>query len=141
VVTPLHGTESPHQPDIDLSKHPLIENIALLIGFWFGCALTMYLYGFVMMGWEALIVGASKQELYEHLDLLSVPLGWVNRAFVIRPGRSFFAVCGIIICNSYLYALILLPIYKVVHNALRRDRVTQLGINQQSGEQEDGSED
>ena len=131
-------SELPETQRIQPSKPSgFLKNVVLLLSFWLGIAFTMYAYGLVMFGWAAVIVGASRQEWYEHLDFLSVPLGWVNRNFVIRPERSLLTVCGIILCNSYFYALMLLPIYKIVHAALYRGRVTQLGISQSISPNED----
>jgi hypothetical protein len=59
----------------------------------------------------------------------SVPLGLINSAFVVRPDKSFVAVIGIVSANCYFYALGLTLVFKFVHQRLRRNRVTKLGIS------------
>jgi len=94
----------------------------------FTCALTVFAIEFVLFGWAHLALGASSQELSEHLARISVPLGWVTSAFIIRPDKSFTDVCGIIFANSFFYGIPMFACYRVVRWAHDRDRTVQIGI-------------
>jgi hypothetical protein len=85
-------------------------------------------YGLVL-GWFVFLFGGSRGDILETTDMWSVPLGWINPAFVVRPEKSFVAVIGIVTANCYFWALGLTLVFKVVHYLLRRNRVTELGIS------------
>jgi hypothetical protein len=81
------------------------------------------------MGWGAFLLGSSQRDLREIVDLWSLPLGWVNPAFIVRPERNFVAVLGIVAANSYFYTLGIMLTYEVVHGLLQRNRITQLSLS------------
>jgi len=93
----------------------------------FACFLTVFAVEFVVFGGLAVLLG-SKQDVAEHMETLSVPLGYFSRAFIIRPDKSFLDVCGILLGNSFLYGLPLYICVTVVRSVLQRSRVTQINI-------------
>jgi hypothetical protein len=46
-------------------------------------------------------------------------------------------MCGVILGNSFFYGLILFGCYKLVHQAFRRSRVTQLSLSGKNPTDED----
>lgn len=94
-----------------------------------GTAIALFAVEFVGFGWMGMAVGASKQEMAEHLEFLSVPLGWLSHAFIIRPDKTFLDVCGIILGNSFFYGFGLYICFNVVHAAFRKNRVMQMNIS------------
>jgi len=104
------------------------RDLAMFLYSWIAITLYMWVYGFVM-GWGAFLFGSSAQDVREIADMWSVPLGLASPAFVVRPEKSLAAVMGIVAANCYFYALGLTLAYKVVHRALQRNRVTQLGLS------------
>lgn len=73
-------------------------------------------------------VSASDQELGELNEMVSVPLGWINHWFIVRPDTSALKVVVILIANSYFYALILFPVMKFVYYRLQRNRPITLNL-------------
>ena len=112
------------------------RNLRLFLLIWMGLTLFILAYGFVL-GWGAFLLGQSPQDLREVMDMWSVPLGWVNPAFVVRPEKSFVAVLGIVAANCYFYALGIVLTFKFVHGMLRRGRVTELGLSGHTDEDDD----
>lgn len=67
----------------------------------------------------------------------SIPLGFVNHAFVIRPEKDLVEVIGIVSANAYFWTLGLVLIFKFVHIRMRHNRVTELALSGSSVEEED----
>lgn len=112
------------------------RNLRLFAASWVACTLFMLAYGFIL-GWGAYLTGSPDREVREAVDLWSYPLAWANPAFIVRPDKNFVAVFGIVAANSYFYTLALLLAFKVVHGAMRRNRVTQLGISDRNMDDDD----
>ena len=70
----------------------------------------------------------SRQDLYDHFQMLSVPLAWINPNCLITPEKSFLDVCGIILANSYFGAFFLWLCGNGVRAVFRRNRVTRMSI-------------
>lgn len=117
---------------------PWRRNLRFFLILWF--ALTFYLvtYGFVI-GWCAYLLGHSPQDVREATDMFSMPLAFVNSAFLIRPTSSFAAVFGIVFANCFFYAAVLLAIVRIVQNRLHQP-VTQIGIFHPRKDQQDDEE-
>jgi hypothetical protein len=114
---------------------PIARNIKLFLGIWFAIVALVLLEGYVF-GWLAYIIG-SRQEVIESIDLWSVPLGFVNPAFVVRPEKDLVEVIGIVSANGYFWAMGLTLVFKFVHSRMRNSRVTELAISGSSVEEED----
>ncbi|HEY6970475.1 MAG TPA: hypothetical protein VJA94_14810 [Candidatus Angelobacter sp.] len=106
------------------------RNLTLFLSFWFGMTMVAIVHAYVL-GWGAFLF-ASKRDVWEITDMWSVPLGLINAAFRISPEKSFVAVLGILVANSYFYALALTLIFKFVHGIIQRNRVTQLSLSGKS---------
>lgn len=115
------------------------RRLGMFFGSWLACTLFMVAYGFVM-GWGAFLFGSSKQDLREIADFWSLPLGWVNPAFIVRPEKNFVAVLGIVAANSYFYTLGIMLTYEAVHGLLQRNRTTQLGLSGPPASDDDDDE-
>jgi hypothetical protein len=111
-------------------------NLRTFLIFWFACVVVVLTYGFVM-GWVMYLVGGSRRDMVEMTDSWSIPFGWVNSAFIIRPEKSLAAVIGIVTANCYVWALGLTLVYKSVHYLRRRNRVTELGISTKTLDEDD----
>jgi hypothetical protein len=90
-------------------------------------ALTIFIQQFILFGWAAFFLG-TKRDVYEHFQMLSYPLAWINPNFLITPQRSFFDACGIVFANSYFGAFAFWICGNTVGAIFRRNRVTQLSI-------------
>ncbi len=95
---------------------------------WLSAAATIFLVEFLGFGAAYLALGASQRELRELLDMLSIPLAWISPNFLLRPGKSFLDVCGVILGNSFLLGLPLFACYESVRWFFRRNRPVQLSI-------------
>ena len=115
----------------------IARNLGMFLAIWLGIVFTIMTYGYVL-GWLAYLNG-SHRDLIESMDMRSVPLGFVNPEFVVRPHKGLVEVIGIVSANSYFWALGLMLIFKFVHSRMRRNRVTELGISGTTvGEEDDG---
>jgi hypothetical protein len=81
-------------------------------------------------------LGASKAELNENWDFFSIPLGWINSAFVIRSDKWLSDVIGIIMANSVFPALVTFAVYMAVRARLNRNRAIRLNITDVGSEDE-----
>jgi hypothetical protein len=115
-------------PDSVRGPGSVKKNLALFIGIWLSLILYLVAYGF-FTGLLASLMQASPDDKMIVPIMFSVPLGLVNPAFLITPEKSLAEVLGIMIANSYFYALVLTFILKTVHGFLRRSRTIQLGIS------------
>jgi hypothetical protein len=79
-------------------------------------------------GWLHIALGASKDELNENWDFFSIPLAWINSVFLIRSDKWLSDVIGIIMGNSFFYAILTFALYKVVRTRLNRNRAILLNI-------------
>jgi hypothetical protein len=85
-------------------------------------------------------VGASDQDFGELNEMVSVPLGWINHWFIVRPDSSALKVVVILIANSYFYALLLFPVMKFVYRRLQRNRPIILNLDGSMPEESDEDE-
>jgi hypothetical protein len=95
---------------------------------WYVSVCVMNIAYWTLWGWLHVGLGASKDELNDNWDIYSVPLAWVNTAFLIRSDKWLSDVIGIICGNSFFYALALFGLYTVVHARLNRNRAIRLNI-------------
>ncbi|HJT54747.1 MAG TPA: hypothetical protein VJ848_12910 [Candidatus Angelobacter sp.] len=115
----------------------IARNLGLFLAIWLGIVVTIMTNGYVL-GWLAYLIG-SHRDLIESMDLWSMPLGFVNPEFVVRPDKGLVEVIGIVSANSYFWALGLMLVFKFVHSRMRRSRVTELAISGTTvGEEDDG---
>jgi hypothetical protein len=105
------------------------------IAWYVAVSLTQFVY-WSLWGWLHILLGASKAELSENWDTFSLPLYWINSAFLIRPDKRFADVCGIILGNSFFYTLMLFALYSWVHAKLNRSRAITLSIMDPESEDE-----
>lgn len=83
------------------------------------------------------ILRAKPSDIQEHLELLSEPLRFLSRQFLITPEKRFSDVCGVMLGNSFLIAIPVFLCAKGVQYVLRRNRVTRIGIGGSSDETDD----
>jgi hypothetical protein len=105
---------------------PWRRNLNLFFVMWFGLTFYLVTYGFVV-SWSAYLLGQSPEDLREPTEMFSVPLAWVNSAFLIRSTTSLPAVFGIVFANCFFYAAALLAVLRFVQSRLRQP-ITQIGI-------------
>jgi hypothetical protein len=103
------------------------RTLRLFVVFWIGIVLTLIIY-YSVLAWWMFALGAPRAEIDAQVGIFSFPLGLVNPAFVISTQRGLARVLGVLIANSYFYAIALTAVFKTVHRAISRSRVTQLGI-------------
>lgn len=115
----------------------IARNLGIFLSIWFGIVVTVLAYGYVL-GWQAYLNG-SHRDVIESMDLWSVPLGFVNPAFTVRPEKGLVQVVGIVSANCYFWALGGMMAFKFVHSRMRRSRVTELAISgSRVAEEDDG---
>jgi hypothetical protein len=109
-----------------------------LLHTWVSAAISAFLFQFLGLGIALLLLGASHQELMDHIEFLSVPLAWISPNFLLTPANSFFDLCGILLGNSVFYGTFVFACYQPVRWAFRRARPTQLSLsNRNSPEDEE----
>ena len=113
------------------------SNLVLFLTWWFVLAVFLLCYSYIV-SWITYFLGGSHRDVLEAADMFSYPLRWINPALVVSPDKGFVAVIGIVSANCYFYALGLTLVFKIVHERLRRNRVTELGL---SGKTMDDSDD
>lgn len=114
---------SPAQKGTDSYKRTL----RLFIFFWIGILFTIAIY-YSILAWWMYALRAPRAEIDAQVGILSFPLGLVNPAFVVSTQTSLAQILSVLIANSYFYAIALIAVFKVVHGAISRSRVTQLGL-------------
>lgn len=97
---------------------------------------SVFTVEFVIMLFLHTILGAKPWETSEQLGMLSAPLAFFSRQFLITPETNFVDACGVMLGNSFLIAIPVFVCAKVVPSMLRRNRTTQIGISS-SGDQDD----
>jgi hypothetical protein len=97
--------------------------------------LSMFTVEFILL-FAFKVLGAESSEIREHLVELSIPAVWFSQQFLITPEKDFVDVCGVMLANSFLFALPVFVCAKIVPYLLRRNRVTLISINT-SGNQDD----
>ena len=92
-----------------------------------GIVLTIFIQQFTVLGWAVYILG-SKRDVFEHFEMLSYPLAWIDSNFLITPSKSVGDISGILAANSYFGAFAAWICANIVHAVFRRNKVAQLGI-------------
>lgn len=100
------------------------------------CCVTTLIY-WEAWSWLHLGLGASKDEINENWDFFSVPLAWINSAFLIRSDKWPSDVIGIIMGNAFFYALGTFALYAGVRTRLNRNRAIRLNITDGKSEDEE----
>ena len=107
-------------------RGPLKAGLPFIVYYVSVCALQIAYWS--LWGWIHVGLGATKEELNDNWDIFSVPLAWINPAFLIRSDKWLSDVIGIIMGNSFFEALVLFLLYKGVHARLNRNRAIRLSI-------------
>ena len=111
---------------------PWIERGAFKAGLpfiaWYVAACATQIAYWSLWGWLHIGLGASKDELNENWDFFSIPLAWINSAFLIRSDKWLSDIFGIIMGNSFFYALGIFALYTGVRARLNRNRAIRLNI-------------
>jgi hypothetical protein len=118
-----------------LSVAPNHEGIPFA-GCYLALALIIFIEQFILFGWGIVAMG-SRQDLYDHFQMLSVPLAWINPNFLITPQRGFLDVCGILLANSYFGAFAMWSCANTVRAVFRRNRVTRMSITDAPSDSDD----
>jgi hypothetical protein len=98
-------------------------------GAWLGAAATWFLVEFLVFGAAHVLLGASRSENREYLEMLSEPLDRISLNFLLTPEKSFIDVCGVILGNSLFFGAVFFICYHSVRWVFRRSRPTQLSIS------------
>lgn len=104
---------------------------------WLGAALSVFLVEFLLFVGAYVLLGATRNELLEHLEMLSMPLASISSNLLLTPSKTFLDVCGVILGNSIFFGTILYAFYQPVRWAFRRARPTQLLITNRDVPEED----
>ena len=100
----------------------------------FSISIPLYVLG---MGWFRVLTGGSKGEINEYLVTFSLPLGWISSDFVLDPSKSFLDACGVILGNSFFYALATFAAWRGARAVLKRNRVTAMNLESRPDPHED----
>lgn len=79
-------------------------------------------------GWLHVLVGASKSEISDAMVAMSLPLGWIDSALIMNTDRSFLDICGIVVGNSFFYAVATFALWRGARAMIHRNRVTVINI-------------
>jgi hypothetical protein len=90
------------------------------------------------MGWFHVLTGGSQDEIREFLVDTSMPLALINSCFLLDSSKSFFDVCGVILANSFFYAVTTFVAWRGVRTILKRNRVTAMNIESKPDPEDDG---
>lgn len=104
------------------------RTLRLFIIFWISIVLTVVIY-YSILAWWMFALKAPRSEIDAQVGIFSFPLGLVNPELVVSTQKNLAQVLGVLIVNSYFYAIALTAVFKIVHGAISRSRVTQLGIS------------
>lgn len=111
----------------------------VLFFFWY----LMYALGaplvVLAIGWFQVLTG-PRGELTESLVAFSLPLAWIYSGFLLDPSKSFLDVCGVILGNSFFYAVATFAAWRGVHSILKRNRVTAMNLESKPDPEDDGLE-
>jgi hypothetical protein len=97
--------------------------------FYLAAVLTSVGYTWSLLGWLYVFLGASKGEMRDHLDLISLPLGWLNSSFLVRPDKSFLDLLGVIAANSFFFAILFFLPYSVVRWFMQRSDIAKMNLS------------
>jgi hypothetical protein len=95
---------------------------------WYWTVCVIQIITWTLFGGLQITLGASRSELNDNWDVVSVPLGWINSAFIVRPDKSLFDNFGIIAGNSFFPALATFLVYTAVRARLNRSRAIRINI-------------
>ena len=99
-------------------------------------ALTMPL-SVSAMGWFHVLTGGSQEEIREFLVAISLPLAWFNSSFLLNSNNTFFDACGVVLGNSFFYAVGMFGVWRGARAVIHRNRVTVMNIEGQPDPRED----
>jgi hypothetical protein len=108
-----------------------------IVGAYISATFSIFVFGLIGMGGMYLLLGASHRDLQEHLQMFSFPLAYIDRNFLIQPGKTFAEVCGIVMGNSVFFGLLVFACYHPIRYFLRRNRPTQLAITDSAPTEDD----
>lgn len=109
-------------------KEGHIQPRVTFVSSWLGAALSVFFVEFLLFVGAYVLLGATQNELRDHLEMLSMPLAGISRNFLITPSKSLLDVCGVILGNSVFFGIVIYAFYQPVRWAFRRSRPTQLSI-------------
>ncbi len=98
--------------------------------------MSLFFVGFLGLGALTVFFG-NPSDVQEHLEDLSLPLARISPNFLIRRESSILDVCGIILGNSFFFALLIFSFYQPIRWLFRRARPTQLNISHSHAVDED----
>lgn len=82
----------------------------------------------IVWGWLHVLLG-NRRELLDFVVASSFPLAWISRDFLLDSNKSFFDACGVVLGNSFFYALWGFIAYRSMHAVMRRSRPTKINID------------
>ena len=113
------------------------QNVAFPFLLWYVIIAITLPVSVIGLGWFHVLIGASKSEISDLMVTFSLPLGWIRSDFIIDPTKNFFDVCGIVLGNSFFYALGTFAVWRGAHTIIRRNRVTAINIEGHDSADED----
>jgi len=111
-----------------------------LMSAYLGAVASLFFVGLVGFGAITKFLG-NPADVQEHLEDLSIPLAWISRNFMITRASSLSDVCGVVLGNSFFYALLLFGCYQSIRWLFLRARPTQLNISDNHALDEDDEDD
>ena len=113
------------------------RRIVILVACWMACWFVSFAEIYILLGWAAVLLGTSVAERAENMEMLSTPLAWANKDFVITPDTGLFKAFGIAGFNSFFYAVLLFAAHSIVRRFQNRSRPITLGLSGSSNNDED----
>jgi hypothetical protein len=100
-----------------------------LLGLWILYSMSALVFQFVGFGLLRILLSGSADEWREHIDVLSLPLSMIEANFRLTPDNTFLDLCGVLVGNSFFYALLVFLCYQPVRRAFRKNRPTRLSLS------------
>jgi len=92
-------------------------------------ASSVFLSEFMFFGVTFLLVGGKPAELQDYLDILSTPVAFLEKGFLITPSSGFLDLCGTMLGNSFIYGALILICYRTVRLGFKRGEVAQMDLS------------
>ena len=92
-------------------------------------AFSVFVTEFMFFGAAFLLVGGKAAELQDYLDILSTPVAFLEKGFLITPSSGFLDLCGTMLGNSFIYSALILICYSTVRLGFKRGEVAQMDLS------------
>jgi len=83
---------------------------------------------YLLFGSLAAVLG-TRRDLLEHMQMLSMPSGFISPRFLITPNVSFFDMIGIVAANCFFWSFLLFACFRTVRYFMARSRLQTIGVS------------